>query len=232
MRMHVLQHVPYEGPDNIEVWALGRGFTVSRTRFWLDEPLPAPDEPDWLVIMGGPMSVHDEREYPWLVEEKRLVRETIRCGRKTFGICLGAQLIAEVLGGAVRRNPQKEIGWFPIQLTGPGSVRPPFDALPRSFVAFHWHGETFDLPPGAEHAGQSEACANQAFVFGANVVGLQFHLECSPGGIEGMLRHGIAEIVPGPHVQTPEAIFAGAHTPAQQACLTALLDGINGIGAV
>ena len=124
MRMHFLLHVPFEGPGAIEPWAVRKGFAVSKTRFWLNESLPNPREIDWLAIMGGPMSVRDEEEHPWLAQEKLFIREAIRLGRTVLGICLGAQLIAGVLGGKVRKNAHKEIGWFPVTLTDAGRARP------------------------------------------------------------------------------------------------------------
>jgi len=208
MRMHVLQHVPFEGLGTIESWVLENRFAISKTCFWRNETLPKPDEIDWLTIMGGPMSVHDEREYPWLISEKAFIRKMIRLDRPVLGVCLGAQLIAEVLGGNVHKNPQKEVGWFPVTLKSPGGDHPPFDALPKSFLAFHWHGETFDLPPGARHAAESEACVQQAFVYGRCVVGLQFHIEYTQSSIEGMLEHCGDEICQAPFIQSREGILA------------------------
>lgn len=225
MRMHFLLHVPFEGAGAIETWAVQKGFAVTKTRFWLNESLPDPREIDWLVIMGGPMSVHDEVGYPWLAQEKLFIREAIRLGRTVLGICLGAQLIAGVLGGQVRKNTHKEIGWFPVSLTDAGRNSTPFSVLPPSFTAFHWHGETFEIPPGALHAASSEACANQAFAYGQHVTGLQFHLECTDESIEAMLENGGNEIRPAAFVQTTETIRANSVLAADAAShLNALLD--------
>lgn len=209
MRMHVLQHVPFEDLGAIEPWAVAKGFSITRTSFWNDEPLPAPGEIDALVIMGGPMSVHEEGEFPWLVREKAFVRAVIARKCPVLGVCLGAQLIAEALGGAVRKNAIKEIGWFPITLTASAAETPLFSALPESFTAFHWHGETFDLPPGAIHVAASEGCLHQAFVYNQRVAALQFHLECTPPGIERLLEHCADEIRPAPAIQSAETIRAG-----------------------
>ncbi len=206
MRMHVLQHVPFEGLGAIEPWALERRMSISRTRLWLDEALPSHEDFDWLTIMGGPMSVHDEQEYPWLSREKAFILEAIHRDRTVLGVCLGAQLIAEVLGGGVRRHTHKEIGWFPVNLTKCAENLPPFEGLPKSFPAFHWHGETFDLPPGALHVAASDACSQQAFVYGRRVVALQFHLECTPASIDAMLENCGNEICPAPFIQSRNVI--------------------------
>src|SRR5271170_6697939 len=117
MRIHYFQHVPFEGLGCIAQWAAEKEHTVTATRFYLDEPAPNPGEIDWLVVMGGPMNIYEEAEYPWLAREKRFIGEAIRGGKTVIGICLGAQLIADVMGGPVTRNLEKEIGWFPIELT-------------------------------------------------------------------------------------------------------------------
>ncbi|HOV73256.1 MAG TPA: type 1 glutamine amidotransferase [Candidatus Hydrogenedentes bacterium] len=228
MRMHFLLHVPFEGPGAIEPWAVRKGFAVTKTRFWLNEPLPDPREIDWLAIMGGPMSVHDEQDYPWLAQEKAFIREAIRLGRTVLGICLGAQLIAVSLGGKVRTNIHKEIGWYPVTLTDSGRTSAPFNALPATFPAFHWHGETFDIPPGAIHTAASEACAHQAFSYGRHVAGLQFHLEYTADGIEAMLENCGHEIQPAPFIQSREAIRAGSAAVAEMGGhLEALLDALE-----
>jgi len=209
MRLHVLQHVPFEGLGIIEAWARWKGFYITTTRLWLNESLPDPSEFEWLVIMGGPMSVHDEKEYPWLVAEKVLIRESIRHDKTILGICLGGQLVAQALGATVRENPHKEIGWFPVTLTQSARDLPLFKNLPQWFAAFHWHGETFDIPPGAVHAATSQACPNQAFVYGEKIVGLQFHLECTQMAVEAMLASGGHDLDTAPFIQSTERIDMG-----------------------
>lgn len=227
MRMHVLQHVPFEGLGAIEPWAAANGFHITRTRFWIDEGLPRPEEVDWLVIMGGPMNIHEHAEYPWLPREKEFIRKAITAGRTVLGVCLGAQLVADVLGGKVRKNERKEIGWFPVALTASGRQTPPFDALPESFTAFHWHGDTFAIPPGAIHSAQTEACTNQAFVYEHRVVGLQFHIEYTRDSIEAMLDHCGDEVHAAPYIQSPDTIRAGyRELPATMRCLNDLLDAL------
>jgi GMP synthase (glutamine-hydrolysing) len=158
MRILYVQHVPFETPGVIVDWALEMNYPLSGTRLYDGEVLPDAGAFDFLVIMGGPMGVRDEHAHPWLAGEKRFIEQTIRAGKKVLGICLGAQLIAEVLGARVYRNTHREIGWFPVRLTARGAASPVFGVLPGGFDAFHWHGDTFTLPAGCVHAAESEAC--------------------------------------------------------------------------
>jgi GMP synthase-like glutamine amidotransferase len=123
------------------------------------------------------MDADDEVASPWLHAEKHYIAKCIATGHGVLGICLGAQIIAEVLGGKIRRNPEREIGWYSVHKTLFGETEPLFAEWPDSFVAGQWHGDTFDLPAGLEPLYSSEACENQAFVFDRRVVGLQFHIE-------------------------------------------------------
>jgi GMP synthase-like glutamine amidotransferase len=177
MRLHFLQHVCFEDLAYMKVWAERRKVKISRTAFFSNEPLPSIDGFDWLVVMGGPMGVYDEKEYPWLVDEKRFIGKAIDNGKKVLGICLGAQLIAAVGGGKVYPNKDIEIGWFDVFKTEHEKTSEFFSCLPDTFKAFHWHGDTFDLPTGSKRLAYSKACMNQAFELGQNVIGLQFHLE-------------------------------------------------------
>ena len=130
-------------------------------------------------------------------------------GKKVIGICLGAQLLADVLGGKVTQNPQKEIGWHSITLTKVGAESAIFSGIPRQMDVFQWHGDIFSLPPGATHLAKNQTCDNQAFFYGNHVLGLQFHLEYSRQSIEKMLTHCADELVDAPFIDTPEAIRAG-----------------------
>ena len=153
------------------------------------------------------MSVNDEGELDWLRPEKQLVREAVARGIPVLGVCLGAQLIASALGAPVYPGTAREIGWFPVH--GVPDVAPAFQ-LPPEHVAFHWHGETFDLPPGAVRLAGSAACENQAFQIGRHVIALQFHLETTPAGVDALIEHCRDELVPGPYVQTELELRAPA----------------------
>lgn len=208
MKMHVLQHVPFEGPAKIADWASEQGASCARVRVDLGEPLPRPESIDWLVVMGGPMNVYEEDDHPWLAAEKKTIAGAIEAGKTVLGICLGAQLIADVLGGQVRRNPQKEIGWHPVRLTADARQSAVFSGLPGEFMAFHWHGDTFRLPPGAVRTAESEGCAIQAFeANGGRVVGLQFHVESSQQSIRLLVENCGAELVRDRYVQSAEEIL-------------------------
>ncbi|MBI4556413.1 MAG: amidotransferase [Candidatus Hydrogenedentes bacterium] len=208
MRIHCLQHVPFEGLGFIERWVQTKGHPVSRTRWFGQDSATNLQTLDWLIVMGGPMGVHDEEEHPWLIEEKRLITAAIHAEKTVLGICLGAQLIADVLGAPVYRNRHREIGWLPITLTEAGTQSPLFEGFPRKFDVFHWHGDTFDLPAGAQHMAFSEACVNQAFVYNERVVGLQFHLETTPQGLAGLINNCGGEIVEAPFIQSPRQMTA------------------------
>jgi GMP synthase-like glutamine amidotransferase len=203
MRFHCLQHVAFESPGTIISWVRQRGHSLDYTHLYRGDPLPAVDEFEVLVIMGGPMSIHDEKEFPWLKKEKELIAATIGLQKKVIGICLGAQLIAAVSGGRVYPNPVKEIGFFPVNWTQaakdwmtalPAGGR--LDQLPDVSTVFHWHGETFTLPDGAVRLAGTDACINQAFLLGANTLGLQFHLEAEPAIIREMVAQEGHELIP------------------------------------
>ncbi len=209
MRAHYLQHVPFEGLGSIARWLDARGATVTSTQ--LHEPkarLPQADTIDFLIVMGGPMSVNDEAALPWLVPEKRLVKDVIAAGKPVLGICLGAQMIASALGATIRANPEPEIGWFdiePVPATASPSRFAPLFAGPVE--VFHWHGETFDLPPGATLLARSAACAHQAFAIDDRVLGLQFHLETTPASARALVEHCGDELTPRRFVQSGAAML-------------------------
>lgn len=203
LRIHYLQHVPFEGPGFIESWALVRGHRLTATRLYVGHRLPATEEFDWLFILGGPMNVYEESRYPWLAREKRFIGEALREGKVLIGICLGAQLLACVLGAKVTRNPCVEIGWYPVQKASQASQSSLSGFLPDSFPAFHWHGDTFEIPRGAVHLARSEACENQAFAFDDRVVAFQFHLESTRESVENLIHSCPEDLAEGPFIQGP-----------------------------
>jgi GMP synthase-like glutamine amidotransferase len=200
MKLHFLQHVPFEDLGIIATWAEEKNIPVSRTAFYLDEKLLKMDSFDLLVVMGGPMGVYDEDKYSWLSHEKEFIRESIERKKSILGVCLGAQLIASALGAEVYRNMHKEIGWFQVikDKTSGTTVE---NIFPDKYMAFHWHGDTFDIPEGAIPIGASDACKNQGFIYGENVMALQYHLETTLLGIENLIKNCGDELVSGPYTQ-------------------------------
>lgn len=221
MRLHYVQHVPFEGLGAIAEWAAFRGHSVTGTEVF-GSPFGASASPgaqgprqndrfrsgqsrfpdlstfDFLVIMGGPMGVYDDAEHPWLPAERAFINEAIGSGKNVLGICLGAQLIAAALGAPVKRAPHTEIGWYPVELTAAGRQLPVFADFPDRFEAFHWHGDMFELPQGAVGAARSAACPHQALVLEeGRVVGLQFHLEETPDSVSALVEHAGHELTRG-----------------------------------
>ncbi len=226
MRIHYLQHVPFEWPGNIAAWAQSRGHELAGTRLFTDTPLPDPSQFDWLIVMGGPMSVHDEHQFPWLVAEKRLIERCLAEDKPVLGVCLGAQLMAQVLGARVYRNAHPEIGWFPVRRTAAARRSRLFTPVPTEFIALHWHGETFDLPRGAIHLAESDACLHQAFEFNSSLA-LQFHLELHAGDVQQLIHHCGHELGSGPWQQSADALPASEHFAATKEILFELLDHVS-----
>jgi GMP synthase-like glutamine amidotransferase len=225
MHIHCLQHVPFEPPGHIAEWAHERGHEFTVTRLFDGEPLPDATAFDALVVMGGPMSVHDESEHPWIRGEKHLLIAALESDKHMLGVCLGAQMIAHVSGARVYRNRFQEIGWFPVEATGEGVTR---FALPRSFAAFHWHGDTFQLPAGAVQLARTDACEQQMFLLGDRVLGVQFHLEVTTEEIAGMLAHA-GNLPDGPYVRPAGDIKNSAVCESSHRLLEAVLDRWIGV---
>ena len=208
MHVHYLQHAAFENAANIAAWALQRGHRLTHTRLDLNESLPEPEGIDWLVVMGGPMNVDEHDIYPWLAREKEFLRRAIDRGIPVLGVCLGGQLICGVLGGKVTENRQKEIGWFSVTFTPDAASSPVFSRFPQRVPAFHWHGDTFSIPPRAIRLAASDGCDNQAFQYGRRVVALQFHWDYSLQSVETMIQHCRDELLNAPGIQQPAEMLA------------------------
>jgi GMP synthase-like glutamine amidotransferase len=219
MNLHILQHVVFETPGTILDWARENGHAVHYTLLFEERPIyPTVKDIDMLVIMGGPMAVYEADTLPWMAQEKRVIAEVIAAGKIVLGICLGAQLLAEALGAKVYPHHTREIGFFPIEIT-PHALT---SHLPPVWTVLHWHGDTFDLPEGAELLASSAACAHQGFVKG-RCVGLQFHPEADADLIKAMVQHEGYELLEDDFVQTEAAIHFAL---ANKVAFMALLDKI------
>lgn len=204
----ILQHTTCEGPGSLRDLLRRRGACAQICRVDLEPALP-PITWDLIVILGGPMNVDEEAAHPWLVAEKNFLRQAIARDIPLLGICLGAQLLAECLGAAVTRNQEREIGWFDITRTAEAATHPLGRLWPERCEVFHWHGDTFTLPKGAVRLASSAACANQAFIFGTRILGLQFHPEMTPESGEEIRAGCFQDLVnPGPYVQDQKTIAA------------------------
>ena len=182
MRVVAFRHVPFEGLGLIQPALEEHGISIEFADLYQpSHPVPDVAAAAGLIFMGGPMSANDD--LPYLRQEIEIIRDAAGRGQPVLGVCLGSQMIAKALGARVYRNPVKEIGWFPVHPTEAGRRDPLLSALNPAETVLQWHGETFDLPAGAEWLAYSELCLNQAFRTGAHIYGLQFHLEVTPAMI-------------------------------------------------
>lgn len=209
MRVHYIQHVPFEGLGYIETWLKENNRTITSTAVWNKPIFPSMNDFDFLIIIGGPMGVYDDHRYSWLSDEKNFIFDAIKAEKKIIGICLGAQLLACVLGATIYTNKYKEIGWFPIKIASSFTTWLGADLL-EELTVFHWHGDTFDIPYGGENHASSAACNHQLFIYGDNILGLQFHLEATPESILAMLENENGELKESPFIQTKEEILHAA----------------------
>jgi len=216
MRVLAFRHSPSEGIGSIADVLAARRTRCQNVDLYLDPGAPFSLEgAAGLILMGGPMSVNDD--LPWIPRELAAIREAVSRGIPVLGICLGSQLIAKALGAPVYRNPVKEIGWSPVRWTPAARTDALFAGLDGSQMVFQWHGETFDLPPGAELLAESAACRHQAFRAGANIYALQFHLEVTPAIIADWLcldaacgdaREALAPVDPSAHASRVAEVAA------------------------
>ncbi len=205
MRIHCLLNAENPG-TYFPTWAASHGHSWECSLVPERGALPSLSEADCLVVMGGPMSAWEEGRHPWLSEEKRYLEKFIGAGKPVLGVCLGAQLIAEVLGARVYRGPHQEIGWFPVESTPEASQTWLGDTLPARFETFLWHGDTFELPDGAVRVARSVAYENQGFVWN-RVMALQFHLEVRPEWVRMLVQRDGDQLVESAHVQSAKTVL-------------------------
>lgn len=175
----VLQHIACEPPAAFEDELRSRRLELVRVELDEGEALPESHQFAGIVVMGGPMGAYDDDLYPWLADEKRLLRDAVDRDVPVWGVCLGAQLLAASLGARVYRGEDAEVGLLPVELTPAAADDPVFGDAPSRIPTLQWHSDTFDLPEGATLLAQSPAYRNQAFRVGRSY-GLQFHVEVTP----------------------------------------------------
>lgn len=203
MRIHFIQHMPFEYPASIADWAAEKNYISTYTKVFEDALFPSIDSIDMLVIMGGVMGVYEEDEYYWMPAEKAFIRQAIDAKKKVFGVCLGAQFIAEALGANVYPHTLKEIGWLAVEKVAAHQLT---DHLPQPFITFHWHGDTFTLPENAIQLFKTNGCEQQGFVYNNHVAGFQFHMEVKEYLLNGMTENERSELMKDVYVQTEDEI--------------------------
>jgi GMP synthase (glutamine-hydrolysing) len=195
MKLTAIRHVPFEDLGSFEVLLRNADFAIT----YVDAPTDDLNEidsvaPDLFVVLGGPIGVYQDRAYPFLREELRLLERRLAARKPTLGICLGSQLLARVLGARVYAGHAKEIGWGPLTLTQAGRASSVAHLAGEHTSVLHWHGDTFDLPSGATLLASDEVYTNQAFALENFVLGLQFHPEVTARGLETWYVSHAAEL--------------------------------------
>lgn len=183
----IIKHIEIEGPGTLGEFFKETAWQTRIVELDKGDTLPSVDECEAIISLGGPMNVYEEAKYPFLKEEDKLLKRALGKGIPVLGICLGAQLLAKACNAKVKKAPQKEIGWFKVNLTDAGKREPLFENMPASLSVFQWHEDTFAIPKGALHLAESQTCLNQAFRFGRNAYGLQFHVEVTPEMIDSWI---------------------------------------------
>lgn len=230
MRLHLLEHAPIDlSHTNITAWAQQKGYSVAHTYLCNDEKLPAIEDFDWLMVMGGAQHAWEENMHPWLSDEKKFIAETLDRNKIILGVCFGAQLLAEALGAEVFPNAHQEIGWYEITLTPEGRKSYLFQNIPERFTTFHWHADHFSLPPGCTRLAYSEATANQAYINEERpIAGIQFHPEYPLSLVNYFVREWGDEWQKGPYVAGKEKVLAQTdRIPETYGLMATLLDNME-----
>ena len=230
MKLHLLEHDPLDLSDtNMTRWARAKGYPLAQTYVCNNEKLPALDDFDWLMVMGGSPHAWQEDSLPWLAPEKEFIAAALEGNKVIFGVCFGAQLLAEALGGQVFQNEQAEIGWHEVSLTPQGRDSFLFRNIPQKFLSFHWHKDHFSLPSGCTRLAASEPTPNQAFVMqGRPIAAVQFHPEYTRNMVGRFARKWGHEWQPGPFVPGQAAVITQTEAmPDTYWLMAALLDNME-----
>jgi len=212
MNVLIVKNVSSEGPGTIEDHLRREQIPYSIIDLEAGESSPRLEAYTHLIILGGPMAVYEMHLYRHLAAEAGMIRSAIDLNKHVLGVCLGAQMLAHVLGAKVYPGPAKEIGWHEAALSDEGMADPLVSALAlpdrNAAQVFQLHGDTFDLPEGAVPLARSEGCANQAFQVGRSVIGLQFHLETTPDAARAIISNCREELIPSAYVQSEKEILS------------------------
>lgn len=230
MRILIIQHSAADRPAVVSEVIDQLGHVVQSIRLDRQDPIPTSVEADVLMMFGGAISLTSEHLPGWVAQEQALIRDYVNQGRRVFGICLGAQMLASALGAEVRRNDQPEIGWQDVERVRETPASNLADVFPDRWKTLQWHQDTFGIPPGATRLFQSQACKNQAFVIEDRVFGFQFHMEADPKTVMTFLAVSEKWKQTGPFVQSETEITEGIeeHLPAQAETLRAFLESFLG----
>lgn len=223
MKIHIIMHESFEAPAAIEIWANQRKHQVSYTRSYQNGKLPKnADSIDFLIVMGGPQSpATTKKECPHFdaKAEIELIRKAVDNGKLVLGVCLGAQLIGEALGGRFEHSPSREIGVFELTLTKDAGNDPIFSRFPSKFLVAHWHGDMPGLTPESKILATSEGCHRQIVRYTPKAYGFQCHFEFTKESVEGMIRNcsdELEEYEGLPYIQSKEELRNSDYGPMNE----------------
>lgn len=229
MKIHCILHASFERLGAIEDWAVAHDHALTYTHIYEGEVLPSSaDDFDWLILMGGPQSPLELDKFPYIADEVLLAKKAIYANKIVFGVCLGAQIIAEALGATTLHSPNKEIGIYPVTVLAAAKDDPFFSKVYPTFNATHWHNDMPGIPEGAVLLAQSEGCPQQAFRYGDRVYGFQFHLEMTIPLIKGMVDNCPGDLKPGKYIRSIEELLNGNYAEINRT-LFLFLDEMEGV---
>lgn len=212
MKLHIVMHETFEGPVAIETWAKNKNHTITYSKVYAGDHLPAHcDDFDFLIVMGGPQcpaTTKGECPHFDAPAEIALIKKAIQSQKLILGVCLGAQLLGEAYGVPYEHSPNKEIGVFEVTLTDEAQHDPIFSAFPSRFLVSHWHGDMPGLTPDAKVLAKSAGCPRQIVRYAQGIYGFQCHFEFNRDSVESMIKHCASDLEShsSPYMQTPAAL--------------------------
>lgn len=222
-RFHCLRHVNFEGLSAIQRWLDQQGYPIQTTNVRNGDTLPPVDDFDALIILGGPQSARQLDQHPYLYQEIEFIQSVLATNKPMLGICLGAQLIAHALGAPAEKSPEPEIGFFDCELTEAGKQDPVLGPLGTPFLVQHYHADMPGLNQQMELLATSQGCPRQAFKYGDQVYGFQFHLEIDRNQAERMIEHAGDDLTQQrPFIQSAAQLLAGDFEQVNQRLFTVL----------